>query len=206
LNDFADDDQLENTTISLPIAFRSAIIYGAEGKLSLPEWRGLSGFASYSYSLGNAWFPVTGGLFLGDNATSAATSLGGHFPISQDQRNTLRARLRYQIAPRLWLAVGVQYDSGLPFAFDGDPAQVLAQYGQPVLNRLNFTRGRILPAFQVNSSAGFTLHHSAGKSTTLQVDGQNLNNVLNVLDFGGLFSGNAIAPPRSASLRLTTTF
>jgi hypothetical protein len=40
----------------------------------------------------------------------------------------------------------------------------------------------------------------------VQVDGQNLTNVLNVIDFGGLFSGNAIGPGRSASLRLTTTF
>jgi hypothetical protein len=29
---------------------------------------------------------------------------------------------------------------------------------------------------------------------------------LNLIDFGGLFSGNAIAPPRSYSLRLQTNF
>jgi hypothetical protein len=40
----------------------------------------------------------------------------------------------------------------------------------------------------------------------LQADIQNLNNRLNVLDFGGLFSGNAIAPPRSYALRLQTSF
>jgi hypothetical protein len=40
----------------------------------------------------------------------------------------------------------------------------------------------------------------------LQVDGQNLTNTLNVIDFGGLFSGNAIGPARSYSLRLTTSF
>jgi hypothetical protein len=39
-----------------------------------------------------------------------------------------------------------------------------------------------------------------------QVDGQNLNNVLNVIDFGGLFSGNAIGPSRSFAMRLTTNF
>ena len=47
-----------------------------------------SGFLSYSYEVGNAWFPVTGGLFLGDDAAAAATQLSGHFPDSQDQRNT----------------------------------------------------------------------------------------------------------------------
>jgi hypothetical protein len=39
-----------------------------------------------------------------------------------------------------------------------------------------------------------------------QVDGQNLNNVLDVIDFGGLFSGNAIGPSRSVAVRLTTSF
>jgi hypothetical protein len=40
----------------------------------------------------------------------------------------------------------------------------------------------------------------------LQVDGTNLTNVLDVIDFGGLFSGNAIGPPRSVAARLVTAF
>ena len=40
----------------------------------------------------------------------------------------------------------------------------------------------------------------------LHADGENLNNRLNVMDFGGLFSGNAIAPARSVLLRLDTRF
>src|SRR5208282_6001530 len=31
VNNDADDDQIDNTTISFPIAFRKAIVYGAEG-------------------------------------------------------------------------------------------------------------------------------------------------------------------------------
>jgi len=203
VNNYADDDQIENTTISFPISFRKAIIYGAEGKIELPDWRGFSGFVSYSYIVGNAFNPVTGGLFLG---ASSVIPLTGHFPDSQDQRNTVRGRLRYQVTERLWIAGGIQYDSGLPFEFDGDPATVLAQYGQQVLNRINFARGRIYPAFQVNASAGADVYKSDHLSMRLQVDGQNLNNVLNVIDFGGLFSGNAIGPSRSFALRLTTNF
>ena len=203
---FADDDQIESTTISYPIAFRKAVIYGAEGKLDLPDWRHFSGFLSYSYELGNAWLPVTGGLFLGDDATDAQTQLNGHFPISQDQRHTIRGRLRYQIHPRFWIAGGIQYDTGLPFEFVGDPATVLAQYGPQVLSRINFARGRIYPSFQVNASAGAEVFQSDRIKMRFQVDGQNLNNVLDVIDFGGLFSGNAIGPPRSYSLRLTTEF
>ena len=46
VNNFADDDQLLSTAVSFPIAFRKAVIYGAEGKLDLPDWRGFSGYVS----------------------------------------------------------------------------------------------------------------------------------------------------------------
>jgi hypothetical protein len=206
VNNFADDDQIANTTVSFPIAFRKSVIYGAEGKLELPNWRGFSGFVSYSYSLGNAWFPVSGGLFLGDSATAAAGQVAGHFPVSQDQRNTVRGRLRYQVTQRVWVAGGIQYDSGLPFQFDGNPSTVLAEYGQQVLNRINFERGRIYPSFLVSASVGGDVYRSDRLSMRFQVDGQNLANVLNVIDFGGLFSGNAIGPSRSFAMRLTTNF
>jgi hypothetical protein len=42
--------------------------------------------------------------------------------------------------------------------------------------------------------------------STFNIDAENLNNRLNVLDFGGLFSGNAIAPQRSVLMRLETHF
>ena len=211
VNNYADDDQIDNTTISYPIAFRKAIIYGAEAKLAVPDWHGMSGFLSYSYIVGQAWFPVTGGLFLGDDAVIPTT---GHLPDSQDQRNTLRGRVRYQVAPRLWIAGGIQYDTGLPFDFqcpDGETlpqciAGVAATYGQQVVDRINFARGRIYPAFQVNVSAGADVYKSERFNVRLEADGQNLTNVLNVIDFGGLFSGNAIGPSRSFALRLTTTF
>jgi hypothetical protein len=206
VNNYADDDQILNTSISFPIAFRKAVIYGAEGKLDIPNWNHFSGFLSYSYEIGNAWFPVTGGLFLGEDAVDATTQLTGHFPDSQDQRNTIRGRVRYQIKPRFWIAGGVQYDTGLPFDFAGTPQEALAEYGQQVLNRINFARSRIDPSFQVNASGGADIYRSERINTHLQADGENLNNVLDVIDFGGLFSGNAIGPPRSFMLRLTTDF
>jgi hypothetical protein len=206
VGNYADDDQIANTTISFPIAFSKSVIYGAEGKLDLPQWGRFSGFLSYSYQVGNAWNPVTGGLFLGDNASAAETQLSGHFPDTQDQRNTVRGHVRYQVAPRLWIAGGIQYDSGLPFEFDGVPATVLAQYGQQVLDRINFERGRINPALLMDASLGADIYKSDRLKMQLQLDGENLTNVLDVIDFGGLFSGNAIGPSRSYSMRLTTNF
>jgi hypothetical protein len=203
VNNYADDDQIDNTTISFPIAFQKAIIYGAEVKIDLPDWNRFSGFVSYSYEVGNAWFPVTGGLFLGDDAMIPTS---GHFPDSQDQRNTVRGRLRYQVTHRFWIAGGIQYDTGLPFDFDGTYDQALAEYGTQVVGRINFNLGRIDPSFQVNASAGADLFDSDRLKMRFQVDGENLTNVLDVIDFGGLFSGNAIGPSRSFALRLTSDF
>jgi TonB-dependent Receptor Plug Domain len=206
VRNYADDDQLLNTGVSYPIAFDKAVIYGAEGKLNLVRLGKLTGFVSYSYMVGNVWFPVTGGLFLGDDATDALSQLTGHFPDSQDQRNTVRTRFQYQVAPRVWVASGLSSGSGLPFEYDGDEADALAQYGPRVISRINFDRGRIRPMLAVNASLGVDVYKSEKLNMHFQADGDNLNNRLNVIDFGGLFSGNAIAPGRSYALRLNTSF
>ena len=206
VNNYADDSQVLSTGISFPIAFRKAVLYGAEGKLEVQQWGRFSGFASYSYIVGNAWYPVTGGLFLGDDATSATTQWTGHFPDSQDQRNTVRDRIRYQAAPRLWFAVGSNYNSGLPFQPDLTPQQYVMEYGQVVINHLNFNRDRIRPYFTQNASMSAELFEREKTSIRLQADAQNLGNTLEVIDFGGLFSGNALGPSRQYMLRLVTAF
>ena len=71
---------------------------------------------------------------------------------------------------------------------------------------MNFDKGRVRPNFAINASAAATIYKTEKLTVRLQMDGQNLNNRLNVIDFGGLFSGNAISPPRSYAMRLTTSF
>jgi outer membrane receptor for Fe3+-dicitrate len=206
VDNYADDSQILSTGISFPIAFRKAILYGAEAKLEVPHWGRFSGFASYSYIVGNVWNPVTGGLFLGDDATGATSDLTGHFPDSQDQRNTVRARVRYHAAPRLWFAVGCDYNTGLPFEADLTPQQYATVYGDVVVSHLNFNRGRINPYFTQNASVGAELYQREKRSVRLQGDVQNLSNTLEVIDFGGLFSGNALGPSRQYTFRLVSTF
>ncbi len=206
VNNYADDDQITNTSISFPIAFRKGILYGAEGKVEFPHWERFSGFLSYSYIVGNAWFPLTGGLFLGEEAVNATTQLRGHVPDSQDQRNTARLRLHYQLISRLWIAGGAEYGSGLPFEYTGSYQMALAEYGAAVVDRLNLNDGRIKPTLSIDISSGFELYKKERRSLRLQADVENLNNRLNVVDFNGLFSGNAIGPPRSYFLRVASTF
>ncbi len=205
-NNFADDDQLLNTAVSFPIAFRKAHIYGAEGKLDLPHWGKLSGFLSYSYLVGSAHYPVTGGLLMGENVGEALQQTSGRFWVTQDQRNTVRTRYRYQIIPRIWLAAGGQYGSGLPVTFDGTYQQAVAQYGQTLVDRVNLDHGRVKPSLALDVSAGADLLRTDKVVMQLQVDGENLNNRINLIDFAGLFSGNAVAPPRSWDARLRFSF
>ncbi len=202
-NNYADDDVLLNTGVSFPISFQKADIHGVEVKLEVPRWGPVSGSVSYSNMLGVGYLPVTGGLFLGDDANNVLGTTS-RFPISQDQRNTVHSRVRYQVAPRISVAMGGSYGSGLPVEFDGTEADALAQYGQRIVDRLNFDRGRVRPSFSLDASAGVDLWKSDRRSLRLQGDVMNLTNRLNVINFAGLFSGTALAAPRSVSLRLTT--
>ena len=77
---------------------------------------------------------------------------------------------------------------------------------QQMVNRVNFADGRIRPTLSIDISAGLELYKKETRSLRLQADIENLNNRLNVLDFAGLFSGSAVAPPRSYFLRLAGTF
>ena len=104
------------------------------------------------------------------------------------------------------LEVPILDGSGLPFAFTGTYNQAVTEYGLQVANRINFADGRIKPTLSVDVSAGLELYKKEKHSLRLQGDVADLNNRLNVIDFGGLFSGNAIGPPRSYSVRLAATF
>jgi hypothetical protein len=156
--------------------------------------------------VGNAFNPVTGGLFLGDDAAAAVEQLTGHSPDSQDQRHTVRARARYQIARRLWMAAGADYNTGLPFEQNLTPQQYATEYGQVVINHLNFDRQRISPYFTQNLTVGADVFKSDRFTTRFQGDIANVSNTLELIDFGGLFSGNAIGPGRQYTFRLLTTF
>ena len=202
VHNYADDDLLLNTSVGFPIAFRKAEIYGAEGKLNLPSWGHLSGFVAYTYQVGFAYLPATGGLFLGDEDISSSTAGVGRFWDSQDQRNTLRTRYRYQISPRVWVSLGAEYGSGLPVEFEGTLAEALAQYGPAVVARVDLERGRVRPQFSLDASLGADLYKRDRVTLGVQGDIENINDRLNVIDFAGLFSGNAIGPPRSGFIRL----
>src|SRR5258708_563344 len=157
--------------------------------------------------LGRAQLPVVGGLFVGDEGAGVSSDTS-RFAISQDQRNTARGRLRYQLHSRVWLAALAAYGSGLPVEIEGDADKdsLVSQYGQRIVDRVNFSAGRVRPNFSLGLSLGADLWKREKKSLRLQIEGENLTNQLNLINFAGLFSGTAIGPPRSGSMRLQYGF
>jgi TonB dependent receptor len=205
-HNYSDDDTLLDTGISFPIAFASAEVHGEEIQIALPRWARFSGFVSYSNQTGVGQGPIAGGLFLGDRA--AGVSDTSKFPVSQDQRNTVRARVRFQATARLWLATSAEYGSGLPADVEGpaDLSFLLTQYGAAILDQVNFNAGRVRPNSSLDAAAGVTVYHKEEKDITLMVEVNNLANRVNVINFASLFSGTAVGPPRSVSARLKLGF
>ena len=203
---YSDDDVLLDTGVSFPIAFSKARIIGEELRLELPQLGRFSGYLSYANQSGIGRGPITGGLLLGGDAPSGLTDTS-RFAVSQDQRNTVKARLRFRALRGLWFAAGGQYGSGLPASVDGiDPGFLLAQYGAAILDRVNLERGRMRPSFSIDAIASLELYHKETRSASVQIQAANLADRVNVINFESLFSGTAIAPPRSASARLKLTF
>jgi hypothetical protein len=206
MTDVADDDLLLNTGVSFPIAFYRAEINGAEIKLELRRWKNISGSLGYSHLHGIGELPITGGLFLGTEGRSLLASTD-RFPVTQDQRHTLRGRATYQFSSSGWIALAGSYGSGLPFEdFDDTPEDAVEQFGQRVVDRVDFETGRVRPSASLDVSAGIAVTKSADHPIRLQAEVRNLANRFDVINFAGLFSGTALAAPRSLAVRLRVNF
>jgi hypothetical protein len=205
---FSDDDTLLDTGVSFPIAFATARIIGEEVRMEVPRWGRWSGFVSYANQSATGWGPITGGLFLGEEANDALSDTS-KFAVGNDQRNTVRSRIRFQAHSRVWLAFGAQYGTGLPVETDAgtvDYNALLAQYGAAVLSEVNFARGRVRPNYSLDSAFGVNLYQKERRAASLQVQFTNLTDHLNLINFASLLSGTAIAAPRSVSARFQFAF
>jgi hypothetical protein len=205
-HNYSDDDVLLDTGVSFPTAFAKARIFGEEVRVEVPQWGRFSGYLSYANQSGIAQGPITGGLFLGSGATGLTDT--SKFAVSQDQRNTLRARMRFQAVQRVWLALGAEYGSGLPANLGSNPDTnfLLAQYGTAILERVNFNLQRVRPNFSLDAAAGVELYRREQRSAKFEIQAANMTDRINVLNFASLFSGTAVAAPRSVSARLKFTF
>jgi hypothetical protein len=206
-HDYPDDDVLLDTGISFPISFAKARIFGEELRLEVPHWGRFSGYLSYANQAGIGQGPITGGLFLGSEAANQLTNTS-KFAVTQDQRNTLRTYVRFQAPARVWLALGTQYGSGLPADLGQNPDTnfLLSQYGPAIFSQVDLARGRVRPNLSVDVAGGAEFYRKEQRSAIFQIQVSNLADRVNVINFASLFSGTAVAPPRSVSARLRLTF
>ena len=204
---FADDDVFLNTGVSFPVAFAAADIAGLDAKLTLPTWRRTGGFVSYGLLKGTADLPVVGGLFIGDEALEELEATGT-IPITQDQRHTFRAQARYDVTGRVWAAATIRYGSGLPVELDDDVdlEDLEEQYGEDILDQVDFEAGRVRPNLTLDLGLSAELWRTSTRRLTLRAEFANVTDRLNVINFAGIFSGTALAAPRSASVRMQYEF
>ncbi len=224
-DNYFDDDVFLNTGIGFPISFAGAEIEGTDVRLEAPFWRGFTATASYSNMHGIARSPVTGGLFVEGGEAEELRDVAEEFAITQDQRNTVSASLRYEPTGRVWFASRWRYGSGLPIEFedidddddeeegedadeDDDDAGAarFASIPAAILRQVNVERGRVRPNWSLDFSLGLKLYRRGGKSVTLQLDAVNVTDRVNVINFSGLFSGTALAPPRMFGAKLRVGF
>jgi len=201
---YGDDELFLNTGVSFPVAFDRATVSGTEARIEVPNWGRFSGVLSYTNMTGTAQLPIAGGLFL----DGVEDGDDGKFPISQDQRNSARARIGFQATRKIWTAIGASYGSGLPVEIEQERPRefYVAQYGEDVVDRVNFNKGRVQPNFSLDASVIAQLWKRDSRSVSLQADALNLTNRLNVINFSGLFSGTAIGSPRSFGAKLRLEF
>ena len=206
-HNYSDDDVLLQTGVSFPIAYAKARIIGEEVRLEVPHWNRFSGYVSYSNQSGSGQGPITGGLFIGSDSEGVLTDTS-KFAVSQDQRNTLRSRVRFEAGHRVWFAAGAAYGSGLPAELDenSEVSDLVEQFGADVVSRVNLDKGRVEPNFSLDLGMGAELYRKETRSLQFQLQAVNVTDRLNVINFASVFSGTAIAMPRSVSARLRFAF
>ena len=206
VTNFADDSLLLNTGVSFPIAFAEAKIHGYEAKIELPRWGAFSGYVSYSNMIGTGFLPVAGGLLLGRRGRRRERT--GFSSITQDQRNTLRAREFDSSRSIVFLR------SPVPLATAGCRSRIgpsnmsfiQQQYGPEILAKVNFDRGRVRPSASLDTSVGVNLFEADRKTVRVQADVFNLADRLNLINFSGVLSGTALEPGRNFAIRLNVGF
>src|SRR5207244_4017409 len=99
----------------------------------------------------------------------------------------LHTRVRFQAPRHAWLAMGAQYGSGLPADIgNANVSDLLAAFGQQILDRVDLVRGRVRPNFPLDLAAGAEIYHKESRSAALQIQVVNLANRLNVINFASL--------------------
>ncbi|MCX8051973.1 MAG: TonB-dependent receptor [Chlorobi bacterium] len=125
--------ELSNSGIIFPANLRQGLVAGAELRMRLAEWHGISGFLWLSTCTSRGLIPEDGsspfeaGLVIGEEGNSYAHPFSGEdsFPTEHDQLLTAAFAVRYAVSKSLMFIVGGRFDSGLPFDLTGPNGEPL---------------------------------------------------------------------------------
>lgn len=200
---FGDPNTFFNTTVVFPNSVARGNSKGLDVRVDVPEYRGFSGFLSYTNSRVVQFGPINGGLFLTDEFIEIAD--GTRFTPDHDQRNTGAFGAIYNHRRSgLWASIGGRYESGVPLEADEDRLEELED--APGADLVNFERGRVRPWAIFDFAAGADLLRREKVSLKLRFEMQNFTNKRFAYNFGSPFEGTHFGHPRLFSGGLKIEF
>jgi hypothetical protein len=179
-----------------------AAIRGLDAKFTPPRWRGFTASAAYKlFGRASCRSPAD---FSGRRASDALDSTE-RVPIAQDQRHTARARrISFTRArgPRRWsaMAAACRWSSS-----DVDLDDLVDHFGQRWSIGWTSSASGSIRRWR-STGGGRRVVAERRTAARMRAEVANLMDRLNVVNFAGLFSGTALAPPRSASVRVRLDF
>jgi len=202
ISNLHDNDNFFNTGIIFPTSLSRARVRGAEGRITLPERGGLSGWVSFTHYSVLVEPPFTGGLFIGQGAIELLAS--GPFVMDHDQKLGTHGVLFYQNPRGFWTSCSVRYDSGLvtnpsdpdEVAQDPDYADLL-----PYVN-LASDPPRVRPRTILDFTAGYERRQEGRRRWEVVFQVSNLTNRTALYNFQSIFVGTRLVQPRTLGLRL----
>lgn len=197
-----DNDNFFNTGIIFPTALESARVRGWEGRIVMPEHRGIGGSLSLTHYSVLVTPPFTGGLFLGSGAIDLLSS--GPFVIDHDQKLGMHGMVSWRPRRNIWTSGSLRFDSGL-VTNPSDPDVVRADpdYADllPYVNLLS-DPPRVRPRTLVDIMAGYERMVGDRRRWEAVVQISNLTNRTALYNFQSIFVGTRLVQPRTLGVRL----
>ncbi|HWQ53507.1 MAG TPA: TonB-dependent receptor [Bryobacteraceae bacterium] len=197
-----DNDNFFNTGIIFPTALASARVKGVEGRVVMPEYRGIAGSLSLTHYSVLVTPPFTGGLFLGSGAIDLLST--GPFVIDHDQKLAVHGVVSWRPRRGVWTSASVRYDSGL-VTNPSDPDEVRADpdYADllPWVN-LASDPPRVRPRTLVDFMAGYERFVSDRRRWEAVLQVSNVMNRTALYNFQSIFVGTRLVQPRTLGVRL----
>ncbi|MGE3520739.1 MAG: TonB-dependent receptor, partial [Vicinamibacterales bacterium] len=201
ITNLADVDQFLDTTVTFPLSVAKGLAQGIEGRIDVPVYRGINGYASIARAKILLTAPLTGGLFL-DEVPEA----GERFYADHDQRWQMQFGASYEHpSQRFSAAVTGRFDSGIPFELpeDYDPAT----FEDPTaVSLIDAERGRAKSRVLADVLLGTQLYQHGSTRLHLQAGVLNVFDTQYLLNFLSIFNGTHYGAPRTWMARMRVSF